>query len=52
MNPLKVTWNMLSASEYVTSIMTTLGYGDIVPQTTEGKIFTLGLNSVEFQQTF
>ena len=35
--PDEVMWDMLSASEYVTSIMSTLGYGDIVPETLGGR---------------
>ena len=37
----QVVWDMLSASEFVTSVSSTVGYGDIVPVTFWGKIFVL-----------
>ena len=38
---------MLSASEFVTSVSSTVGYGDIVPVTLWGKIFVLVGNSID-----
>ncbi len=40
-HPDEIRWDMLSAQAFITSVQTTTGYGDIVPVTTGGKIFTL-----------
>uniref|UniRef100_A0A0K2UQ99 Potassium channel domain-containing protein n=2 Tax=Lepeophtheirus salmonis TaxID=72036 RepID=A0A0K2UQ99_LEPSM len=37
----EIPWGILSAQSFITSIQTTTGNGDIVPMTTQGKIFTL-----------
>lgn len=39
--PQEIEWNMLSAQSFITSIQTTTGYGDIVPVTTGGRVFTV-----------
>ena len=40
-SPEEIEWNLLSAQSFITSIQTTTGYGDMVPVTTWGKIFSL-----------
>lgn len=40
--PDEIRWDMLSAQAFITSVQTTTGYGDIVPVTFWGKLFTLG----------
>ena len=40
-HPDEIIWDMLNAQAFVTSIQTTTGYGDIVPLTPGGKIFTI-----------
>ena len=40
-HPEEIIWDMLNAQAFVTSIQTTTGYGDIVPLTPGGKIFTI-----------
>ena len=37
----EIPWDMLSAQAFITSVQTTTGYGDIVPVTFGGKLFTL-----------
>lgn len=39
--PDELTWDLLNAQAFITSVQTTTGYGDIVPATTQGKVFTL-----------
>ena len=34
-------WGYLDATYFVTMTITTIGYGDLVPKTTEGKLFTM-----------
>lgn len=39
--PEELTWDLLNAQAFITSVQTTTGYGDIVPVTTQGKVVTL-----------
>ncbi len=36
-------WDYLNATYFVTMTITTIGYGDLVPKTPEGKLFTIFL---------
>ncbi|MFH1393281.1 MAG: potassium channel family protein [Candidatus Micrarchaeota archaeon] len=36
-------WSLLDSIYFITMTVTTVGYGDIIPHTPEGKVFTIGL---------
>lgn len=40
-HPKEFGWNMQNAQAFITSVQTTTGYGDIVPKTMGGKLFTI-----------
>ncbi len=39
--PEEIEWDMLNAQAFITSVQTTTGYGDIIPVTGWGKLFTV-----------
>lgn len=45
-------WSYLDAAYFVTMSITTIGYGDFVPHTDEGKIFTIFLAFVGISLAF
>ncbi len=45
-------WNYLDATYFVTMTITTIGYGDLVPKTVEGKLFTIFLAFIGISLAF
>ncbi len=45
-------WGYLDATYFITMTITTIGYGDLVPKTTEGKVFTIFLAFVGISLAF
>ncbi len=45
-------WGYLDAAYFITASITTIGYGDFVPKTDEGKLFTIFLSFVGISLAF
>jgi len=45
-------WEYLDATYFITMTITTIGYGDLVPRTVEGKVFTIFLAFIGISLAF